>query len=159
MWISRVLFSSTANQCNAAELFDGGNRYKWTHGILVQVKALRALYFEMVENGPLDYLLTHKQNQDCLENWFSQWRALHGACTKPSQFEAMTRVRNLHFTKNAEFVVKNPSVRIEKREAEEENGTRQVGTTVEEDDFEGFFEFAILGILSKIHRAVRPKGV
>ena len=100
---------------NGEELFDGGNRYKWNHGILVQIKALRALYFEMVENGPLDYLLTHKQNQDCLENWFSQWRALHGASTKPSQFEAMTRVRNLHFTKNAEFVVKNPSVRIEKR--------------------------------------------
>ena len=115
------------------ELFNGGNRYEWTHGIRVQIKALKALYYEMVEHGPLDYILTTRCNQDCLENYFSMFRSIGGDDTKPGPVQTMSRIRNLLFTKNAEFVVKNPSVRIEKNEE-----TEEAGDEVDLDEFDEF---------------------
>ena len=85
------------------ESLDGYSYMDWWHGIIVQINALRGLYHDMVENGNLKYILCTRVNQDALENYFSRFRAIHGDCTKPGPVEAMTRIRNLLFTKNANF--------------------------------------------------------
>ena len=65
-------------------------------------------------------------NQDCLENYFSQFRGLYGYDDNPGAVMAMTRIRNLSFTKNAKFLVRNPSVRMEEKESEEKNQPVQI---------------------------------
>jgi hypothetical protein len=46
----------------------------WEHGLLCSIKSTKALYTDLVVNGPFKYLMTAKLNQDCLENLFSRIR-------------------------------------------------------------------------------------
>ena len=46
----------------------------WEHGLLCSIKSTKALYTDLVVNGPFEYLMTAKLNQDCLENMFSRIR-------------------------------------------------------------------------------------
>lgn len=41
-------------------------------GIIMSTKALQGLYIDMKEEYAVSYILTHRLNQDCLENFFSQ---------------------------------------------------------------------------------------
>ena len=62
----RVLHSTTGKVRNA--------KLPWEHGMLCSIKATKALYEELVVNGPFEFLMTAKLNQDCLENLFSRIR-------------------------------------------------------------------------------------
>ena len=87
-----------------AEGNEGTGGYKhmeWWHGIIVQINALKGLYYDMVTNGPLDFILTRRCNQDCLENYFSRFRSIHGDNTKPGPVQSMIRIRNLLFAKKS----------------------------------------------------------
>ena len=95
------------------QLYDGKKTYLWPHGIAIQCKALKELYFEMVKFGPLRFLLTARLNQDFVENYFSILRNLHGDSTKPHAVQAMFRIRTIFFTRDAKFVIQKPNVRME----------------------------------------------
>ena len=53
------------------------SRLPWEHGMICSIRATKALYTDLVTNGPFEYLMTAKLNQDCLENLFSR---LRGKC-------------------------------------------------------------------------------
>ena len=55
------------------------SKQPWQIGMQCSIKSTRALYDELVKNGPFRYLLTSRLNQDCLENFFSRIR---GNCLK-----------------------------------------------------------------------------
>ena len=46
----------------------------WEHGIRCSIKSTKSLYNDLVVNGPFEFLMTAKLNQDCLENLFSRIR-------------------------------------------------------------------------------------
>ena len=104
---------------HGVENLNGRNNLKWTHGILIHIKATRALYYNMVKNGPLKYIMMRKVNQDCLENFFSRFRGIGGDDVKPGPVMAMKRIRNLLFTKLADVAVKKPSVELEEVDNDE----------------------------------------
>ena len=100
----------------------GKSSFMFWHGIIVHIKSTRALYQDMVVNGPFDYLLMRRVNQDCLENYFSRFRSIGGDNSHPTPVAGMKRVRNLMLIKGAYIVVQNPAVQLEKSE----NGEREM---------------------------------
>ena len=52
----------------------------WMIGVQCSILATKALYKDLVEEGNfgISYILTKKLNQDCLENFFSQFRGTGG---------------------------------------------------------------------------------
>ena len=46
----------------------------WEHGLICSIKSTKAIYEDLVVNGPFEFLLTARLNQDCLENLFSRIR-------------------------------------------------------------------------------------
>ena len=46
----------------------------WEHGLICNINSTKALYQELVVNGPFEFLMTSKLNQDCIENLFSRIR-------------------------------------------------------------------------------------
>ena len=63
------------------DVFDSHGKLKtardpWEIGILCSIYATRALYKDLVVQGPFKYLLTARLNQDCLENFFSRIRGV-----------------------------------------------------------------------------------
>ena len=95
------------------------NALTWWHAILVHIQSTISLHHDMVLNGPLEYILMRRLNQDCLENYFSRFRAIGGDNNHPGPVAAIKRIRNLMLTKNAKFIVNKPSVQIEYREETE----------------------------------------
>ena len=66
------------------------------HGVLRSISSLRGLYDSLQQRHPeLQFLMTSRLNQDCLENLFSQLRAMCGANTTPNAVEARARLRIL----------------------------------------------------------------
>ena len=49
-------------------------RMPWEHGMICSINATKGLYQDLVVNGPFEFLMTAKLNQDCLENLFSRIR-------------------------------------------------------------------------------------
>ena len=58
----------------------------------------------MKEEG-CKYLLTHKLNQDCLENFFSAVRSLGGQDTNPNPVQFCIRIHILKMQRNIEEVI------------------------------------------------------
>ena len=73
-------------------------------GIIVSINATLTLWAEMKEEG-CKYLLTHKLNQDCLENFFSAVRSLGGQDTNPNPVQFFIRIRILKMRRNIEEVI------------------------------------------------------
>ena len=85
----------------------------WQHAIKCIIKAVRGLFIDLVENGPLDCILTKRLDQDCLENLFSQIRALEGSNDHPSALVFMRRIRIIQIGRNVVILVENPAVQME----------------------------------------------
>lgn len=62
-------------------------------GILLSIKALQQLFVDLQSDFNLCYILTHKVNQDALENLFSQIRTRGGLNDHPSPLDALHRLR------------------------------------------------------------------
>ena len=62
----RVLHSTTGKIRTA--------KLPWQHGLICSIKSTKSLYNDLVVNGPFEFLMTAKLNQDCLENLFSRIR-------------------------------------------------------------------------------------
>ena len=82
----RVLHSTTGKIRTA--------KLPWEHGMLCSIKATKALYQDLVVNGPFEFLMTAKLNQDCLENLFSRIR---GNLFNLIQCSIIFNLRNLIF--------------------------------------------------------------
>ena len=63
-------------------------------GILCSIQAVRSLWEELRKEG-FSYLLTHKLNQDIIENLFSAIRGMGGADTNPDPVTFYNRIRIL----------------------------------------------------------------
>ena len=78
-------------------------------GIIVGIRSTLALFKELKDEN-MDFLLTTRVNQDCIENLFSCVRSMGGNGTHPTPIEAMNRIRKLCLTKSVQFVLDNANV-------------------------------------------------
>lgn len=62
-------------------------------GILMSINSLKGLQRDLAERYSLPYILTHRVNQDALENFFSQLRTRGGLDDHPSPLNALHRMR------------------------------------------------------------------
>ncbi|KAB0805345.1 hypothetical protein PPYR_02315 [Photinus pyralis] len=83
-------------------------------GILITSKSLQCLFTDLKERHGISYLLTHRLNQDCLENFFSQLRTKGGLHDHPSPLNAIYRVRMILLGKNPGMVQTHSNVEIPK---------------------------------------------
>ena len=94
-------------------------------GIIVSINAVLALWADLKQEG-FQFLLTHRLNQDCLENLFSSVRALGGGDTNPNPVQLCTRIRILKIQRNFDAVSillkdKNTPVEVNEAEVNEES--------------------------------------
>lgn len=64
-------------------------------GILMSINSVKALRAEMKKKFNFNYLLTHRLNQDCLENMFSQMRYRNGANDHPTPTECLNNLKHI----------------------------------------------------------------
>jgi hypothetical protein len=76
-------------------------------GIIISCTSIQALYTKLVEKYNISYILTHRLNQDSLENLFSQLRTRGGLHDHPSPLDAIYRVRLILLGKNPGIVEAN----------------------------------------------------
>lgn len=62
-------------------------------GILLSIQSLKCLYADLHNKYEIEYILTHKLNQDALENLFSQLREGGGLNDHPTPLNALYRLR------------------------------------------------------------------
>ena len=87
----------------------GLHKKPFQSGILTSIKSTKALFFELKDEG-VEYILTTRVNQDCLESFISCVRGINGPNSHPSPVEAIDRIRKLSVTKNVDFVLDNSNV-------------------------------------------------
>ena len=68
----------------------------WQDGMLMCCNALKPMYEELKNQyeSQIDYIMTYRLNQDCLEQCFSVLRAMGGSYTQFGALECMRRLRN-----------------------------------------------------------------
>lgn len=74
-------------------------------GILMSITSLKALRIQMEEHFGYKYLLTHRLNQDCLENYFCQMRGRNvrvGFNDHPTPSECMNNMKWIILGENLE---------------------------------------------------------
>ena len=56
-------------------------------GILSNILAIKQIYVNVIENGPMSYLCTYKLSQDPLEHFFAFIRVRYGSNNNPTPFQ------------------------------------------------------------------------
>lgn len=87
-------------------------------GIMMPINSVKALRNQMDEKFGCKYLLTHRVNQDCLENFFSQMRFKNGANDHPTPTECLYNMKGIILGKNPGIAARMHTNTIE-REPEE----------------------------------------
>lgn len=72
-------------------------------GILLSINSIKALYLDVHENYKMKYILTHRLNQDVLENIFSQLRTRGGLNDHPSPLNALQRLKMIILGKSSQL--------------------------------------------------------
>lgn len=75
--------------------------------ILISIKSLKDLFFDLKYKFDIEYILTQKLNQDCLENFFSQVRTRGGLDDHPTPLNALSRIRMIVLGKNPGILSNN----------------------------------------------------
>ena len=88
----------------------------WQRGIYCIIKSIKGLFHVLVTKGPLDYIITRRVNQDCLENFFSRERGVGGDNSHPDSLEYQRRFKIIQIGKDADIWVNNPAVRMEPKD-------------------------------------------
>ena len=78
-------------------------------GIIVSIRSTLALYQELKDEN-VQYVLTTRLNQDCLENLFSLLRFLGGHGAHPTPIQVMDRIRKICLTKSVNIVLDQANV-------------------------------------------------
>lgn len=82
--------------------------YPFQKYIMISITSIKMLYQSLKEKFPqFRYLLTHRLNQDVLENLFSQLRTRGGNDDHPSPLNAMYRLRMITLGKTSGIVKSN----------------------------------------------------
>lgn len=76
-------------------------------GIVMSTKSIKNLLVDVRSRFGMTYLLTHRLNQDALENTFSQLRTNGGLNDHPTPLNALYRLRMIILGKNAALVQSN----------------------------------------------------
>jgi hypothetical protein len=76
-------------------------------GIVMSTKSIKNLLVDVRSRFGMTYLLTHRLNQDALENTFSQLRTNGGLNDHPTPLNALYRLRMIILGKNAAMVQNN----------------------------------------------------
>lgn len=82
-------------------------------GILMSISSVKALRAKIKEKFDYKYLLTHRLNQDCLENFFSQMRGRNGPNDHPTPVECLNTIKAIILGKNPGLTVELHSNTIE----------------------------------------------
>lgn len=69
-------------------------------GILMSITSIKGLRNEMERKFGRNWILTHRTNQDCLENFFSQMRYRNGPNDHPSPVECIYNIKQIILGKN-----------------------------------------------------------
>lgn len=69
-------------------------------GILMSITSIKALQKIMEEKFGYKYILTHRGNQDCLENFYSQVRGRNGPSDHPTPVECLNNIKYIILGKN-----------------------------------------------------------
>lgn len=69
-------------------------------GILMSIQSLKGLREEVHKKFGFKYILTHRTNQDCLENFFCQMRGRNGPNDHPSPVECLYTMKSIILGKN-----------------------------------------------------------
>lgn len=76
-------------------------------GMLISIQSLKQLFNTLKAKYDFKYILTHRLNQDALENFFSQIRTRGGLYDHPTPIHALHRIRMIILGKNPGIVQKN----------------------------------------------------
>uniref|UniRef100_A0A182HYC2 Transposase n=1 Tax=Anopheles arabiensis TaxID=7173 RepID=A0A182HYC2_ANOAR len=85
--------------------------------ILMHITSLKMLYKDMQKKHQVDFISTHKLNQDILENFFSQLRQKGGVYDHPSPLSCLHRIRMI-------VIGKSPTILINQTNLETNRNTR-----------------------------------
>lgn len=66
----------------------------------MSINSIKALRKDMDEKFRFKYLLTHRLNQDCLENFYCQVRGRNGTDDHPTPVDCLYRIKNIILGKN-----------------------------------------------------------
>lgn len=66
----------------------------------MSIASIKGLRNQMEEKFNFKYILTHRVNQDCLENFFSQVRGRNGPIDHPSPVECLYTIKAIILGKN-----------------------------------------------------------
>jgi predicted transcriptional regulator len=69
-------------------------------GMIISMKSLKSLFYDMKSKLDIKYICTHRLNQDSLENFFFQIRSRGGSDEHPSPLAAIYRIRMIMLGKN-----------------------------------------------------------
>lgn len=99
---------------------------------------MKALHLDMKEKFGFKYILTHRTNQDCLENFFSQLRGRNGPNDHPTPVECLNNIKHIILGKNPGLSKHLHSNTIEREVEEYVSATFNVilsreGTNVDEE--------------------------
>lgn len=83
-------------------------------GILMSITSLKLLRSKINEKFGFKYILTHRLNQDCLENFFCQIRGRSGPHDHPTPVECLQRIKMIMLGKNPGVALHNHSNTIER---------------------------------------------
>lgn len=62
-------------------------------GIMLSIQSVKALFCDLQTKTDISYILTHRLNQDCLENFFSQVRGKTRFKEHPNPVECLYNIR------------------------------------------------------------------
>lgn len=83
-------------------------------GILMSITSLKLLRTKMNEKFGFKFILTHRLNQDCLENFFCQIRGRSGQSDHPTPVECLQRIKIIMLGKNPGVALHNHANTIER---------------------------------------------
>ena len=128
-------------------------------GIIASINSTQALYEELVTNGPFDFLLTTRLNQDCLENLFSRIRALGGPKDHPGPVEVLKRIKTILISNQADIIVNKPAVEIEDG-PDDETGMdhKRFGEVCQSDEKDDMDPLSFENVTKFISRKSMPKN-
>lgn len=69
--------------------------------ILMSIKSLKLLFLDLKSEFKIEYIATHKVNQDALENLFGQLRSRGGLNDHPTPLDVLNRLRLIILGRNS----------------------------------------------------------
>jgi len=99
-----LIYSMRCNGKNTLQAFQ--------KGILISIKSIKLLYEDLKQKYNINYILTHRLNQDSFESYFSTIRSRGGLHDHPTPSNAMYRIRIIVLGKNAGVIQDKVNIEV-----------------------------------------------